>query len=290
MNTLRIYLFGGGRTMLGGQMEIKMNPTIKALFAYLLLHRKRSHSREVLSSLFWGNQEEQKARRCLSTALWRLRNNLNCEGTMAQNHILTEAGGEICFNPDCQYWLDIAEFEQKTHPLLHLPITSLDNTDAMALEEAVALYKDDLLVNFYDDWAIRERERLRNMYLQSLNCLMQFYKSEKRFEKSIEFGRRILNLDPLQEDVQRTVMRIYAQNGQRNIALLLYQEYEKLLATELDILPMKETQALYYEIASGQPKDSHSVQQNQFNQAFLHLNKAIEELEKVRSQLGEIMH
>jgi DNA-binding SARP family transcriptional activator len=289
VNTLRIYLFGGGRTMSGGQMETKMNPTIKALFAYLLLHRKRSHSREVLSSLFWGNQEEQKARRCLSTALWRLRNNLNCEGKMAQQHILTEAGGEIRFNPDCQYWLDVAEFEQKTRPLLHLPIASLNDTDAQTLEEAVALYKDDLLVNFYDDWAIRERERLRNIYLQSLNCLMQFYKSEKRFEKSIEFGRRILSLDPLRENVQRTLMRIYARKGQRNIALLLYQEYEELLAAELGIRPMKETQSLYYEIASGQPKDSHIVQKNQFNQAFIHLSRAIEELEKVRSQLGQIM-
>lgn len=288
MNTLRIYLFGGGRTVPEGQLEIKMNPTIKALFAFLLLHRKRSHSREILSSLFWRNQEEQKARRCLSTALWRLRNTLNCEGA-AEKHILTEAGGEIRFNPDCQYWLDVAEFEEKVHPLLNLPITSLDNTDAVILEEAVALYKDDLLVNFYDDWAIRERERLRNMYLQSLNCLMRFYKSEMRLEKSIEFGRRILSLDPLRENVQRTLMRIYDQNGQRNIALLQYQEYEKLLAAELNILPMEETQALYYQIASGRPGDKNIVQQDQFNQAFLHLDKAIAELERVKSQLGQIM-
>ena len=75
MSSLRVFLFGGF------QLAHDDNPTanskitrgVKALLAYLLLFRHRMHPREVLAGVFWGDHSEDRARSCLSTAIWRLR-------------------------------------------------------------------------------------------------------------------------------------------------------------------------------------------------------------------------
>ncbi len=51
-----------------------MPATLKSqsLLAYLIVHRRRPHSRDRLAELFWGDRPERKARRSLSTALWQI--------------------------------------------------------------------------------------------------------------------------------------------------------------------------------------------------------------------------
>ena len=81
MGTLRIWLFGALRL---DHEDFEVDPALlhpaQGLLAYLLLNRERLHSREVLAGIFWGDRSDGKARRCLNTALWRLRSALEPEG------------------------------------------------------------------------------------------------------------------------------------------------------------------------------------------------------------------
>src|SRR5262249_17847752 len=91
---------------------VPLQPTVQSFLAYLLLLRRRHHRREVLAGIFWGDHDENGARRCLSTTIWRLRRELEQNSAPELTHIDTTAS-EICFCLGSNDWLDVAVFEEK---------------------------------------------------------------------------------------------------------------------------------------------------------------------------------
>jgi DNA-binding SARP family transcriptional activator len=253
MTILRITLFGELQL---ARDDLSLSPqcthTVQTLFAYLLLQPHRAQPREVLADTLWSERSQERARSCLSTALWRLRRILEPEGTPAGTYLIASPGGEIGFNWQSDHWLDVAAFETKARQGLARPIEIMTEEECLHLEEALQLYTGELLEGFYTDWALRERERLRSLYLNTLAHLMRFYQQQGQFDKSLLYGQKILDLDPLREEVHRDMMRLYAANGQRPLAIRQYQVCSTLLAEELGITAMEETQSLYAQLADEQ--------------------------------------
>ncbi len=191
----------------------------QGLLAYLLLHRHRSHHRETLAGIFWGDHSQQRARGCLNTALWRLRQVLEPEGIPRGTYLQTKATGEIRFNPASDYWLDVAVFEGQIDRVLAKPADAMDTADADMLENALQLYTGDLLEGFFDDWVLREQERLRRLYLNGLAHLMHYYKHREAYQEGLACGQQILDQNPLREEIHREMIRLYLASGQRTSAL-----------------------------------------------------------------------
>src|SRR5258708_7046149 len=114
LGVLRISLLGGVRIAhAAGSSESKVSHSVQGLLAYLLLQRPRSHSRDALAGLFWGEHRQDQARSCLSTALWRLRAVLEPEGVPRGMYLAITPMGEVSFNWASAYWLDVAVFEEQ---------------------------------------------------------------------------------------------------------------------------------------------------------------------------------
>ena len=243
MGALRIRLFG---TVHVSHDDRRQDPrpihAVQGLLAYLLINRHRHHPREVLAGLFWGEQAEARARSCLSTALWRLRRLLEPPGIARGTYLATFGSDEVAFNTDSDHWLDVAEFEAG--------VRLRPETDWTGVETAASHYVGDLLEGFYDEWALRERERLRIIYLDSLARLLRHHAESDAVEGALACGRRILELDPLREDVHRELIRLHLRNGHRATALRQYQTCRALLREELGVEPTEETQVLYDTIIS----------------------------------------
>ena len=245
MGILQVALFGGVHVTHNNWLtEAKLTREIQALLAYLLLQRHRAHPRELLASVFWEEHSQEKARRALNTALWRLKKTLEPEGIPTGTYLNADSD-EVGFNCQSQYWLDVEVFEGETIHLITRPTEAADEPHVQALENILELYKGELLENYYDDWALRERERLRAIYLKSLTYLMHYYRFQKSYEKASAYGQQILNFDPIREDIHREMMRIYLESGQRALAARQYGICQTALANELGISPMQETQTLY---------------------------------------------
>lgn len=252
MSGIRIFLFGGVRVEHDGRPPTeKATRVVQALLAYLLLERHRSHSRDVLVGLFWGDQPDESARGCLNTALWRLRRVLEPAGVPRGTYVANTAHREIGFNRASDHWLDVAVFEEHAKRVLDRPAGAAADADLERLEGALALYTGDLLEGVYSDWALCERERLRLLYLKSLTRLMRYHGERNAHEKSLTFGERILHLDPLREEIHREMMRLYAACGQRSQALRQFETCRRVLAAELDVAPMEETKAVYDRIIAS---------------------------------------
>jgi two-component SAPR family response regulator len=158
----------------------------------------------------------------------------------------------VGFNWQSDHWLDVSAFENKARQGLARPLEILTLPEAQHLEDALQLYTGELLEGFYADWALRERERLRSLYLNTLAHLMRFYQQQGVYDKSLLYGQKILDLDPLREEVHRDMMRLYVAHGQRPLAIRQYQVCCNLLAEELGITAMEETRTLYAQIADEQ--------------------------------------
>lgn len=250
MSALRIQLFGTVRVSHDGRpQDARVSHAIQSLLAWLLLNRHKTHARDALAALFWGERRESRARSCLSTSLWRLRQVLEPDGVPRGTYLISEPAA-VGFNRASNHWLDVVAFEEGVG---HLATRGTDKnpSDWSRAEAAIAHYTGDLLEGFYDDWALRERERLRILYLDTLGTLLRYYSATGRLEEAFRCGQQILALDPLREEIQREMIRLHVRSGHRALALQQYDSCRATLREELGVEPMEETRALYVDLLGG---------------------------------------
>lgn len=240
-SSLRIRFLGSFELQYPGERDgppqsLLLPATLKAqsLLAYLIVHRRRPHSRDHLAELFWGDRPERNARRSLSTALWQIR---RC---LPQDGLLLAAATHVRFSREYPLWLDTQAFEALAAQL-----------DFASLQAAVDLYRGDFLDGFYDDWVIGERYRLESVLLDVLALLMAAQEALGSHQQALATARQLLDKDPLREDAHRMVMRAHCHLGQRQAALSQYRSCRHLLRQELDAAPMAETRALHRAILDG---------------------------------------
>jgi DNA-binding SARP family transcriptional activator len=300
MPTLHFQLFGNHCVVRQGSEagEIHLLPAARSLLAYLLINREQRHSRDVLAEVFWQHDAE-RARKCLRTTLWRLRSELEGEADGGA-YLLVSPQGEIAFNTASDHWLDVAAFEEGVARGLARLGPEMAAADAAALEAACACYRGDLLQSVYDDWAIRERERLRLLYLRALTGLLCYYRRVGDYEQGLACGERILAMDPLREKVHREMMRLHARQGQRVLAVRQYEWCRTVLEEELGIGPMPETEAVFQQITGeangnrnqgGRRERPVSLQQavQQVAASMQAVEQTQAQLEQARVQLKQAM-
>jgi DNA-binding SARP family transcriptional activator len=281
---LQVSLFGGFQLNLEGVGGCrKLTYTTQSLLVFLLLYRHKAHSRDVLAGIFWKDFPQERARNCLNTTLWRLRGCLEPKGISPGTYLISTPNGELGFNTQCDYWLDVDIFEKQIFKLLAIPANNIGVEDISILEKATQLYSGDLLEGYYCDWVLRERERLRCCYLDCLYYLMFFFTAKEHIIKALTYGQDILTIDPLREDVYRHMMRLYMKNGQRSLAIKQFNLCGRILEKELGVPPMDETQELYTHIikydATMEGKKTAPVE---LQQALEKLNQAVHNMSRAQ--------
>lgn len=224
---------------------------VLALLSYLVI-TGRSHRREALAGLLWGEASEELARKSLSMAL----SNLN---RLLGPYLYIDRQ-TVAFNRQSAYWLDVAAFCQHVNPAIqqHNQGEPLNQDHIAALEEAVELYRGHFLEGFYlregrmfEAWALAQQQWLRQLMLQALHILTENYLTCGHYTSGIETANRLLAIEPWQEEAHRQLMLLLALSGRRNAALAQYETCRRLLAQELGVPPEEETTRLYHAIFQG---------------------------------------
>jgi len=227
---LRIFLFQSLQAFDDEKpLGLKFPPKVVPLWVHLLLHADRPLARQTLAFSLWPDVPEETALANLRRHLHHLK--MALPPPAGPPWLLIDAQS-VQWNPQAPWWLDVAEFER------------LSQGDPAALEQVVALYRGDLVADCYDDLILAERERLRNLYLTDLEALARHHRAQGRFERAIEFTARLMALDPLNENALRLLMSLRYESGDRAGALKAYAAFCRRLREELEVEPMRETQAL----------------------------------------------
>ena len=228
---LRIRLLGEFSLVYGDQPVTGVNtPRLQSLLAYLVLHREAAQPRRHLAFLFWPDSSEAQARTNLRKLLHQLQRALPAAATF-----LRADGQTLQWRDEAPFSLDVADFERalaQAHSLRHL-------------QAAADLYGGDLLPDCYDDWILPERERLRQLFGQTLERLVALLESERDYRAAIPYAQRLLRLDPLREESYRDLIRLHALGGDRTGVVRTYRACVTVLRRELDVEPSMETRAAY---------------------------------------------
>lgn len=288
--TTYIRLLGSLRVQRGIQvLECLQRSKVQELFCYLLLHRDRRLSREALASLLWSECGTSQSKKYFRQVLWQLQLNLHVLTRPTRSQLLFVEGDGVRLRLPPGFWLDVAEFERASSSAQGCPGEQLDPQRAQALEEAVALYRGDLLEGWYQDWCLFERERLHNLYLGMLDKLMACCEARRDYEKCLAYGEKILCDDRAHERTHLRMMRARYLAGDRAGALRQYEHCVAALQEDLNVRPALRTAELYEQICADRVEIPASRPAEPAPPAApAPLPEVLERLKRLRSILGRI--
>ncbi|HEX6087277.1 MAG TPA: BTAD domain-containing putative transcriptional regulator [Thermoanaerobaculia bacterium] len=240
MAVLHLELLGDFRlrTESGSLITISARKS-QAMLAYLAVKPAQLVSRDKMAALLWSSTAPEQARQSLRQTLSTMRREL---AAVSPQKILVEEGDFLSLDASLVH-CDVAEFE-----------SLVATGTAEALDPATRLYTGDFLDGFqideekFDQWVLAERDRLHRMALRAHAQLVEQLTRSGSLDEAIAIAQQSLRLDPLQESMHRTLMRLYLQSGDLLNALQQYDSCAKLLRRELDLEPDAETRALQQEI------------------------------------------
>lgn len=201
----------------------------RSLLAYLVLHRGALLPRQHLAFLFWPDTGEAQALTNLRNLLHKLRQALPEPERFLQADTQT-----VQWRPDAPCTLDVADFSS-----LAQSATQAD------LEQAVNLYRGDLLPSCYDEWIVPERERLQHVLLGALEKLVSQAEAAHNYSAAVGYAQQLVQCDPLHEETYRHLMRLHALNDDRAAAMHAYHTCVTNLQRELGVEPSPPTRHAY---------------------------------------------
>jgi DNA-binding SARP family transcriptional activator len=250
---LHIFTFGrfglatGGHGLSVEKWERKQALTLLKLLAANL---GRAVSRDILIDSLWPEADGKSGWERLKVTVYSLRRQLRSAGI----------GDEIVETADKAYrlrreavWVDSHVFE-----------TCIANGSAYqgqqrwdeALDrygEARRLYRGHYMSeDIHADWCAEERERLREIHMEMLTDMASCHAELDCYSEAVAVCRAILVDDPCREGVHRRLMEYLIRLGHFDSALAQYRHCRRVLAEELAVEPMPETQRLYRWIVSGE--------------------------------------
>lgn len=236
----QIQLLGQFTVTSNGQTLSQLNhPRLQELLAYLALHAGQPVSRQQLAFLFWPDSSEAQARSNLRNLLYRL---LHAFPACAE--FLLRDENRLQWQLDERVSIDAQTFQA----IAGQALVASGTARRELLEQAIRLYRGDLLPECYSDWLLAERERLRSLYHSVLFQRARLAEEGRDYPQAIATLNDLLALDPLNESAYAWLMRLYALDGDRGGALLVYHTCLNTLARELGVEPAPDTQRLYAQI------------------------------------------
>jgi len=195
-------------------------------------------TRAATACALWPEASEEQAHASLRTAIWRIdqpaREAMRVD---AESVGLAEA-----------VQVDIHAAKSLARRLLQ-PTTMTAEQDLSAA--AIAALSQDLLPDWYDDWAIIEAEDWRQLRLHALEAVSEKLAAAHRFAYAIAAARAAIAADPLRESPHALLIRIHLAEGNQSEALREFSAYRALMQQELRLEPTAELIAQVRDLLCG---------------------------------------
>jgi TolB-like protein len=231
VTVLHMTLLGSVAFRLSPGESVPLSRKSGLLLAYLALQPQQRATREQAIALLWSDRADPQARASMRQELLTLRKSL---AAIEPSPLHIE--GE---------WL---ELDRSAIEVDALEMQRLSQSSTPAeLDAAIALYRGEFLSGLSprdpggEDWVRQERERFRNQYLRAAETRLWQHLQAARWAAATDVARRILEEDPVREDIQRTMIALLALSGQRSLAVRQFETCRQVLRSELDVEPEQRT-------------------------------------------------
>ena len=148
--------------------------------------------------------------------------------------------------------LDTGRFEQHLRTGAAAFLSGEAAIAAPALEYALDLYAGDFLEDEpYAEWALVERERLRRLASEGCRMLTQLALDKGDLDRAIVHAERLGDIEPLDEEVQRTLILLLLRAGRRTSATHRFERMRAETLKQFGDVPSFELRELAATAASG---------------------------------------
>ncbi len=198
--------------------DVRTTPVVQRLIALLAL-QERAVSRVYVAGSLWPRHSERRAAGSLRSAIWRTND--------VSRDLLTSDGSSIGLRPDVV--VDSRELLAESRRVL----------DRSASRSAIDidLFSHDLLPDWYDDWVLFERERLRHVRLATLERRAAQMAGSGDYLAALHAGTAAVQSEPLRESAHRVLVEAHLAAGNVAEAIRQFELYAKILAAELGLAP-----------------------------------------------------
>jgi DNA-binding SARP family transcriptional activator len=215
--TVRLRLIEGFELEVDGEV-VDAPLATQRLLAFLALHPRPVHRNYVAGSL-WLDKSDGRATSNLRSALWRAHQAADRLIRSNRTHIRLAEG----------IYVDVAEVDAVARRLLFGPADEF-TADAKLLG-------GQLLPDWYDDWVLVERERLRQLCLNALERLSCRWLEQGEIVLAIDAAFAAVVAEPLRESAHRVLVAAHLAAGNLGEAVRQYEQYQRLLRDALDLEP-----------------------------------------------------
>jgi DNA-binding SARP family transcriptional activator len=227
---LQVRLLGPARIFWREREAILPNRHARGLVA-LLAFRSRSWTREALAVELWPDADNRSGK-WLRQALWLLRSALSALGANADQVVVADEhviglGANIKVDVDAKRFQQLLR-ERPPHP-----------------EEALALYQGDLAEDLYLEGLAWHRELLADMYEDALASVASSRLAAGDRAGARNAAERLLERDRLREEAHSVLIEMHGLFGSRSQVVRQYRHLRAILANELNVEPLPETEMAY---------------------------------------------
>jgi DNA-binding SARP family transcriptional activator len=201
------------------------------LLKYLVCERRRAVTSDQIGEMLWPEAGPSESGNRLRYNVHALRGKLEPERERrgAGRFVLTPRGGYAL--DSTRVWIDADRFEVEALAGLGAARQGLGAEAEGHLAEALALYHGDFLAGDpYLDFALPERERLRDLAGRALRERVRTAVALDRLDSAAEHGNRLAEMEPFDADAQRLVVEVCLRRGRHSEAHRRYAVYRKKLA------------------------------------------------------------
>lgn len=230
---LRIYCLGGFEVWRGE--EPVPTSQFRSWKQRFLLARLAAAGRpipgELLMDEFWPDDLEG-GRASLNVTFGHLRRLLRPSSWPVELDYVVREQGRLSLNSSLPIWHDMTE-------LIRWAGHGEQGSDAQleAWRQAVQMYRGPYLENCYMDWALQYRERCEALVQDTLRRLVAALLERNRPREVLEFGARLLELDPCCQDSHLAMMKAHLQLQRPEAAVRQFEVCKRVLRQELNMEP-----------------------------------------------------
>lgn len=205
------------------------------LFAYLLMcHGRYIHKERIIEDL-WSGYEPEKALQILQTSVCKVRTLFSQIKNLVR---LDYSGSRYCLiieGGECDYF-------QVESAIENYSVNKQSTYDAV--EKACLLYGSGFLTEDGYIWSIEKDVELQEKINTALYEIVDFSFSSGNNERAIRVLKLIAKLTPFDERINRMIINVYNELGDRQAAYNHYKWLERILKDEYDTTPPETLKAM----------------------------------------------
>ena len=191
--------------------------------------------RDRLAGRLWPFSAQTRADANLRTAIWRVGSATHGLLDASRTYVALHDDVEVDARRACAHARSLID----------------DSATLVTHRGADALWEDDLLPGWDEDWLVIERERMRQLRIHGLEALSRHLACRGRYPEAIDAALAAIAAEPLRESAHSALIEAHLAEGNHSEAHRELENYRLMLRNELGLRPSEELIGLVQQGLAG---------------------------------------